>query len=375
MNRFLPLNRRGGVLLWVSVLLLVWGLLAGDVGLVLLGGAGGGLLLVAFGMCAVNLRAMEVRAHWPSLIRAGKVFDLELSLYNHRKWWDSFAVEMVVFLPGNVEISLVATRVGAGTVSSLARSVVLPSRAKLNSHKILLRSSFPLGLFKVEQECFLNQEMTVTPRSIRPLELQSDGSLHDTQPRGGVTVGASLGEPRGVRPWQAGDAARRIHWPASIRSMARGHDLRVREYDPPGFHPDRCHLVFHSYSSGGEMLLADQFERAISLLTGSLTTLSSNGIPCRLTADFHAWQEMECASRFQLGRCLSLLAGVTRSTSTEMHDLENVFSTVSPDELLIVVSDMPPESWSFLLASHPRAMVVDIRQIRYQVRALYGGKT
>jgi len=370
-----PLTRRGIVLVGISVMLVFGGFLLGDVWLVLLGLCGGVLVIAAFFLAWVNLRSMEVAAYCPRVVRAGGIFEFEVSLRNRRRWWDGFLIDVVVSLPGKEDLIFMAPWTAAESVSTLTQSVVLPVRALKKKHPVSLSSSFPLGLFRMSRELCLDLEITVTPRRIHPLELSRDGSLHDTQPRGGVTVGQSFGEPRGVRPWQAGDAARRIHWPASIRAMARGHDLRVREYDPPGFHPERSHLVFHSYASGGEMLLADRFERAISLLVGALVTLQANGITCQLTADFNDWVEVECSSRLQLAECLGHLAGVRRCSGTEAHDLENALSAVPSDEALMILSDMPPESWSHLLVDHPHTLVVDVRQIRYQGCVFYGATT
>ena len=153
--------------------------------------------------------------------------------------------------------------------------------------------------------------------------------------------------------------------------MVCGHDLRIREYDPPGFHPDQCHIIFHSYASGREMLREDRFERALSLLAGTLTTLQEKGIPCLVSADFLDWEPVTCQSRKQLVEFMVTLAKVQREKGTESHDLDRALRSTSPDHATIIISDMTPDSWLHLLAQHPQAIAIDIRQIRYRHRTLH----
>ena len=49
---------------------------------------------------------------------------------------------------------------------------------------------------------------------------------------------------------------------------------------PPDFILTIAILYFIPMPSGGEMLREDRFERAISLLAGSLSSMQGNGIPC-----------------------------------------------------------------------------------------------
>ena len=370
MKNRLPLSRHGTAFTGGAVAVSACGLLVGDGVLFLLGLSGLLLLVVAWLVGRLGLRAVEVEMYLPQRVRAGVPFELELTIHNRRALFDAFNIQVEVNLPGRVILSALANWTPAGAGARMVEMVVLPSRGYVESHPVVVSTTFPLGLFHLKRFVIIHHEITVTPRVIYPQELNSDGALHDSQPRGGVTVGQSFGEPRGIRPWQAGDAARRIHWPASARSLARGHELRVREYDPPGFHPDHCHLVFHSYASGGEMLREDRFERAISLLAGALSRLQSNGIPCDFTADFNDWQDVHCGSRAQLIECLSQLSRVKRCRGTEAHDLENVLQSVPSNHALVIVSDMAPDSWSHLLSKHPHTMIIDIRQIRYRQRLL-----
>jgi len=381
MAKSFPITNKGVVLAGGSFVMGVSGMLLADGFLIVLGICGFILLVIAWILGFCSLKKMEVDLHAPARVSAGSPFNLEVTLYNHRSWLDSFYTEIKLQLlgrdakkDGGAFVQVVAPWVASGSAARIQMQVNLRSRGYGETHPVKLTSHFPLGLFRLHKYLEVRQEITVTPRCIVPVELNCDGSAHDSQPRNGSAAGNSFGEPRGIRPWQAGDSAKNIHWPASARALARGHSLRVREYDPPGFHPDHCHIVFHSYATGGEILRGDRFERALSLLAGSLTELQNNGIPCLLSADFHHWEPLQCFSRKQLTDCLCRLAVIARARGTEAHDLESVLRGVSSDHALMIISDMSPESWLRLLAKHPQTLIVDIRQVRYHNRVLHAAK-
>lgn len=347
------------------------GLISAEGIFVLLGFCGFLLTLAAYILGKLNLLRLATTIHTPANIAARRVFDLEISLHNRRTLLDSFGVSIHLHLPSESTFSVQSPWTAARQSSRISLQAMIPGRGYADHHPITLTSRFPLGLFHLKKKTTARHEIIITPQPIIPLELSSHGSLHDAQPQSGITTGSTFGEPRGIRAWQAGDSARHIHWPASARAMAYGHNLRIREYDPPGFHPDQCHIIFHSYASGREMLREDRFERALSLLTGTLTELQGKGIPCALSADFLNWQHLPIQSRKQLVDCLSTLAKVSRATGTEAHDLQRALKSTSPDHALIIISDMPPDSWAHRLTDHPQSLIIDIRQIRYQHRTLH----
>ncbi|BDS06957.1 hypothetical protein NT6N_19970 [Oceaniferula spumae] len=377
MKKRSPLTTRGAVLAGGSVALVAGGMLLADGFLIVLGLCGVVLLILAWLLGRISLKKMETKLMMPHRVSAGIPFDLELTLYNHRALFDGFNTEVRLNLlgaggrkDGGASVEALAPWTASGSAARLKQQVTVRGRGFTESHPVQLTSSFPLGLFKLHRQLEIHHELTITPRPIVPLELNSDGSMHDAVPRSGCAAGHTFGEPRGIRPWQAGDSARHIHWPASARALARGHTLRVREYDPPGFHPDHCHVVFHSFATGGELLREDRFERALSLLAGSLTELQTNGIPWVLSADFNHWEPILCTSRKQLVECLCRLARVRRARGTEAHDLEQTLRSVSSDHTLMIISDMAPESWQHLLSKHPHTLIVDIRQVKYRNRTL-----
>lgn len=365
-----PITRRGAALAGGTVALLAGGLLAADGLFILLGLCGVIMIGASWMLGKLSLRNMAVDIHLPKDVRSGIPFDLELTLHNHRWVFDAFSTEVRLSLAAKTTLTSLAPWTPAGSASRILQQVTIAHRGHADTHRVRLSTTFPLGLFVSKHHLEIRREVTVTPRPITPRELVSNGALHDTLPRNGITSGRTFGEPRGIRPWQAGDSARSIHWPTSARAMARGHGLRIREYDPPGFHPDHCHIVFHSYATGREMLREDRFERALSLLAGSLIELQSLGIPCTLTADFLDWQSVCCASRLQVVECLRTLARSQRARGTEAHELESILHSVPSAHTLVVISDMAPDSWQHLLEKRPQALSIDIRQVRYRHKTL-----
>ena len=119
------------------------------------------------------------------------------------------------------------------------------------------------------------------------------------------------------------------------------------------------------------MLREDRFERALSLLTGTLIELQGKGIPCVLSADFLDWKPSLCQNRKQLTKLLQTLSKISRANGTESHDLDRVIRSTSPDQAVIIISDMTPDSWSHQVIHFPNMLAIDIRQIRYHHRTLH----
>lgn len=369
-KRHRSVTSRGAALIGGSAALLSGGMVLANGTLFVLGLCGVVLLVIAWVANRLNLRELKIDMHTPHQVAAGALFDWELILFNPRKFFDAFQVQVQVHVIKAETLKCYAPWTASGAASRSVQRMVIPGRRFIEHHHACITSVFPLGLFSNIKKIEMRHELVVTPRAIVPCEISEHGSLHDTLPTNGVSRGQAFGEPHGIRPWQPGDSARHIHWAASARASALGLGVLVREYDPPGFHPDQCYLLFHSYASGREMLREDRFERALSLLAGSLVTLQSRGIPCQVNADFLDWIPMVCSNRSQLAKTLAKLTRVNRSADTEAHDLEQTIQQVSSNETLIVISDMPPESWQHMTGKHPRTMVIDIRQVQYRNKSL-----
>jgi hypothetical protein len=97
------------------------------------------------------------------------------------------------------------------------------------------------------------------------------------------------------------------------------------------------------------LIRPDRFERAVSLLCGTVGSLISSGIPVRVLADFWNWEEVEVNSRRGLALLKEGLMLAKRADWTEAHDLSGAFSRVDSRECLIILSDMPTGAWKALV--------------------------
>ena len=340
---------RGAVLGGAGVILLSVGIWRIDGVMAALGLAGCCLVAVAWSLGRLNLRDLDVSLDGPASVPTGVIFGAILSLRNQRGFWDAFGIELELELPGKARVGGLARWVAARAATDLELRVAVPIRAYATTHPVRLFSEFPLGLFEFRRVLPLAHSLVVFPRPIVPPGLRAMGVLMDASPVDGASAGEAAGEPRGLRPWQPGDSPRRIDWRTSIRSWARGAGMIVREADPPGFHPRRCVVIFHSYGADGSLIRPDRFEQALSLAAGTLRHLHNLGIPVRLLADFDGWIDHPAATRAQLASCQTVLAKAIRAKGTEAHDLQAAASHAHDDEVVIAFSDMPLSAWRWAM--------------------------
>lgn len=355
------LTIRGAILFGTAVALLTAGFVTIDGILITLGGCGLLVVVWALFLSRRNLRRLALTLRAPTRLYAHTPFDLRILLHNRRRLLDAFHVEVDLQLAQQAALHADASWTAAGSHAVVKVRGSIPKRGAERTHPFTLRSTFPLGLVQATASGAASHEILVYPRPLTPREFFTQGALHDASVVPGTQAGNAPGEPRGIRPWQPGDPAKHIHWPASARSLSRHRGLRIRENDPPGFHPQRCVVVFHSYGSAGELIRGDRFERALSLVCGTLHHLRTNGVPATLLADFLAWEPRPVHSRGAFAEVLAALARAERANDTEAHNVTAVLEEVSPGDSLILLSDMPPESWQAQVPARP-ALIVDIRQ-------------
>jgi len=355
-------TRRAALLLGISLALLAAGLLRIDGPMAALGTAGFLLLALAWLTGRMNLAKLDLDLDTPARVFAGAVFPMRLTLRNRRLWLDAFSVEIEVDLPGRAVASGLARWTPAGSASDVSLRCSVPMRGRVATHHARLTSAFPLGLFRFRRALLARAPMLVFPRPLTPIELLAAGVLLDAAPLDGASPGDAPGEPRGLRAYRPGDSPKRIHWPATLRTRARGGAPVVRENDPPGFHPRHAQIVFHSFGADGELIRPDRFERALSLAAGTLRHLHALGIPATFTADFNHWRDLPAATRSQLSDCLETIADALRAPDTEIHDLQAVLARIPRTRTLIILSDMPADTWERHIPSRSLApLTIDIR--------------
>jgi uncharacterized protein (DUF58 family) len=368
------LASRGAFCLGIAVGLSAAGILLGDGALITLGLSALTLMLCCYVMGRCNLSQLEVDISLPNKCHANKPYKPHVVIRNTRSLLDAFHVKLYLAFPHGAVLGSQSAWVPAGSLSSADVPLKIPMRASNTEHPYKFCSTFPLGIFRFSSRQLLLHPLTIYPRSIIPDELLDHGVFGQCQSPNQHSNNQHSGEPRSIRPWQPGDAAKSIHWPASIRSLAQGHSLRVREFDPPGLLPEQAVVIFHSFSAHREMMREDAFERAISLTAGTIAHLRNLNIRTTLVADFMRWHPIIAKTRPQYYECLSILADTQRAIGTELHELQSALDEVSDEQQIIIISDMPPEAWQDLILIPASATVIDIRQVNFPFKKTISAK-
>lgn len=339
-------NPRARGLIVISLALLAAGIWWIDGTLGALGLSGIMLVLLARWLGAVNLKNLSITIEAPQRATAGSAYPLRVTLTNRKRLLDANRITFRADLPGGADTAFETAWIAAGSAADFNGHARPKIRTDGREIPLSLGSDFPLGLFSFQTEASHPHAMLVFPGSRKPSESPGDGVMLDASPLAGATYGSAGGDIRGLRTWRSNDSPRRIAWPASMRAIARGAAPVVRETDPPGFFPQRCLIVIHSFASGGALIRPERFERAIELAGGWIERLRALGIRTRIAADFDAWISRPADTQEDIVRCRECLARASRRNSTEAHELQQALNRAIEDgETVILISDMPADSW------------------------------
>lgn len=364
------IRNRGSVVVGASLALAAAGLLLVDGALIAIGLAG--LILLSLARIAGwwNLRRLEAVVEAPNVAQAGERVRLALAVRNRRSFIDAFRLSATVSGAGGFEAAAELPWVAAGSQADGEVRVELPGRGTSRVLDLRLASDFPWGLFHRESHRRIEHSMRVLPRPVVPVEMLAGTGAIGSGERQRPGAREAVGELRGLRDHRAGDRVRSVAWAPSVKSAAQGGSLLVRELDPPGLRPRRTVLLFHSYGSDRALIRPDRFERALSLAWGAVRRLRGRRVPVTWMADFEEWVPREIVGRESLGELGEALAWATRAPGTEAHEVEARLEEL--DGEVVVVSDMPPSSWSSLVEGREQSWVVDVTAYE-SGRALKGG--
>lgn len=360
---------RGSVFIGASFTLVITGFLRVDGVLITLGAVGLLVTLISLVAGRWNLAGLNLRLTAPKRVFADTPIDLRLSVANRKSLFGSCHLDLKISLGRCAPLFTRAPWTACRSASSVKLRGRIPERGVMTTHPCVISSSFPLGLLRFRRHIEIQHEMLVYPRAIVPREFFANGQFDDSTDGSGDQSGQAPGEPRGLRPFQAGDRAKQIHWPATIRALSRGRSPRVREFDPPGLRPRKAVVLFHSYGTDHTLIRTDLFERALALACGTLRHLRGAGIPTQFIADFLSWKPQATFHPEGWSETLAVLTHAHRADQTEAHDLTAEIESIPRETALIIISDMPPEVWKHTLPDRP-AMLVDIHQHRFGNRDL-----
>lgn len=362
------LTGRGGFLLVFSLLACGVGFTLPQPQAVHLGLLGLLLLGVSWPLTRANLRKLSATRVAPDSAYAGQAFPLEITLKNNRTKMDAFAIEYEDSISGPSERGLHAAWVQAGGSVQRMFKTRLLRRGLRHRVRGNIASTFPLGLWRAQQEFKDTLEMVIMPRPIAPRILDDPEftSLLEADDSESIQLDYS-GDFHGLREFQPGDRVKQIDWPATARSgkiMVRKFDRRL---------PSRFLIVFHSLVGKSKIAHGEAFEAAMEMLCGLLLGLHERGIPMDLIASFNDWKLQPVggtASHLQAG--MRLLADARRTPETDFSRLQRVLANVDSSQRVFLLSDVPVKDWESSVPEVPCLVTcLSVSELRVRQPQLY----
>ncbi len=221
----------GAVVREVNLLLILAGMMAGP-------------MLLGWWAIGRSLRGLAVRRHVPEGACAGDLIVGQIHLWNDRPRLACWAVvvedclERIGGTSANgrrprtkpVRPAVLFPYVPAGQSCRATYHGRLPQRGRYRLGPLRLSTRFPFGLMQKTLSAGNHETLTIYPRLGQLTRRwmtrhhEAFSGTHRREPRHG-----SEGDFHGVRPWQAGDPMRWIHW----RSTARLGTPVVRQFEQP----------------------------------------------------------------------------------------------------------------------------------------------
>lgn len=174
------------------------------------------------------IRKIEVTRAAVGPAVAGQPVKVKLTLRNANRRATAFTVVAVDHAggPARVKLSAVsAVQLAAGGRQSFTYTCTFPRRGVYRFTHVLLKSRFPFGLFEVQFERPLEQEVVVYP-AIGSLKALPDGHADHFGQRAHSHGNFGQDEFANLRDYRPDDNPRRIHW----RTSARLQKLHVMEF-------------------------------------------------------------------------------------------------------------------------------------------------
>lgn len=114
----------------------------------------------------------------------------------------------------------------AGGVETVQLLCQAPHRGWLKAKRIRIESRFPLGFWVAWSWVLLQQKVLVYPRPETGQMPLLDATSDALEEEGAVQQRSGVDDYQGLRPYQAGDSKRRLHW----KAYSRGQGLLVKDF-------------------------------------------------------------------------------------------------------------------------------------------------
>lgn len=205
-------TRDGAVALAGGLALLIAGMLSGNNLVYLVAAPIWAALALSVPLGWWNLRHVEVRRALPAELYAGREALGALLVRNGRRRMAACGLHLADEGTG---AAASAERVEVGRVVSLPARWRFGERGPVRLVGVTIGSRWPFGLTEHTLRLPLPAELVVYPRPLpatAPPRTWSGGGAEEQ------AVGRGPGELLGLRPYQAGDSPRTVHWPTTART-------------------------------------------------------------------------------------------------------------------------------------------------------------
>lgn len=181
-----------------------------------------------------TLKQLCFSRHVPPFIEAGKLFDVEVAVENHRTQLDSWSIQIEERISAenndNAErVLMTIDKVQCNSSAKATYQCLMMERGVYEFGKLTASTSFPSGLVKAYSIVDLPQKIYISPR-LGKLSMQWKNWLvadEVDEPRAMGGKGNEDGAFHAIREYRAGDSRRSIHW----RSTAKLGKPAVKQFE------------------------------------------------------------------------------------------------------------------------------------------------
>jgi uncharacterized protein (DUF58 family) len=282
----------------------------------------------------LSLKGLSLEEGRTRDLYAGTVCNEHYMLRNRSRWLEAYAVELEdVDFPGPSPSASVA-HIGKGEAAPCAVEKVYPQRGIYDSHKMLLSTPFPFGLFRITRRVRSNRRVTVYPQ-IRKVDI----SFVFRERLGMVPKRRKGGESEEllrIREYGVGDSFHHIHWKAT----AKLGELMVREF---ATNQQRSFSVLFDNSGNDQREL---FETLVVLAASVASHLSSHGLSYRLVSTDEVFPYGFGGEH--LRGILTYLAVTAPSREVKVDMLDSARESLTMGDIVLVISLESRGEWSSL---------------------------
>ncbi|MCG8599091.1 MAG: DUF58 domain-containing protein [Verrucomicrobiales bacterium] len=348
----------GFAAIWTAVGFLITGAVMLSGPLLLIGLILAGTWITARYLASRHLEGLSIERSLPARAWTNRRFAVEAILSNTGMTARNFIFQDPLAVGNHPPV----VELESGEKTTLSYAARCSRRGQVVVENWTAQSGWPLNWFESRRSGkFSHREsnsILVLPDPWLPPRLRDhvDGLLVSASPWTGVPEPAS--EFRYLREFRGGDAVRKIHWPASLKTG----ELLVRETEPPRPLPTRYGILLHSFSPGGELVTPESFETVLRITAGLLYRFRNAGIEIV----FQAFPDESARLRHRedFDRALDELALLRRKPVSELSLIESRPGAFQNCDEVFVISDCSRELWeNELSAAMSVAHCVDAKSV------------